>query len=61
MGSDNQKALGKRLPQEHHRDDSNHKPPAVIYDPSLDTFETVEGGYLKCESWSLPIKTLLIS
>ena len=61
MGSENQKALGERLPPEHHEDDSNDKPPAIIYDPSLDTFETVERGNPKCESWSLPIKTLLIS
>ena len=58
MGSDNQKALGEQLPPEHHRGDSNNKPLAIIYDPSLDTFEMVESGNLKCVSWSLPIKTL---
>ena len=56
MGSENQKALGEPLPLEHHEDGSNDKPPAIIYDPSLDTFETVESGNLKGESWSLPIK-----
>ena len=59
MGSDNQKTLGERLPPEHHRGDSNHKPQQIIYDPSLDTFETVESGNLNGESWSLPIRMLL--
>ena len=53
MGSDNQKTLGERLPPEHHRSDSNHKPQKIIYDPSLDTFETVDSGNLNGESWSV--------
>lgn len=58
MGSANQENLGQRLSAERRRSDWDHKPQAIVYDPSLDKFETVESGNLNSEWCTLAIGNL---
>lgn len=36
--------LGRQLSAEHRTSSWDHKPQAIVYDPSLDTFETEDCG-----------------
>ncbi|KAF6236763.1 hypothetical protein HO173_005054 [Letharia columbiana] len=55
MGSPNQEYLGQRLSAEHRTSNWDHKPQAIVYDPSLDKFETVERQNLNTDCNSFPV------
>lgn len=42
MGLPNEENLGQELSTEHRTSGGDHKPQAIVYDPSLDEFNIVE-------------------
>lgn len=55
MGLTNQDNLGRQLSAEHRTGSWDHKPQAIVYDPSLDKLETV-----KCENLNSELQTLVM-
>lgn len=55
MGSANQDHSGQQLSTEHRTSSWDHKPQAIVYDPSLDKLETVKRENLNIECDSFPV------
>lgn len=59
MASANQENPGQQLSAEHRTSSWDHKPQAIVYDPSLDKLETVKCENLNSEWGTLATGQLL--
>lgn len=59
MGSAKQDNLGQQLSAEHRTSSWDHKPQAIVYDPSLDKLETIKREKLNSEWDTLATGKLL--